>query len=116
MIIILDASSLIDVPEQDNQKAKLRDIPAEFSEYMRIILNENSEIFGDQKPTLELFPIPVMQGRVWNIPAELIIETDDKEKRAFFENCILPYFVYMEIFDVDYSDDIKNRFKRGQKS
>jgi hypothetical protein len=44
-----------------------------------------------------------MQGRVWNMPAELIIETGDKEKRAFFENRILPYFVYMEIFDVDYS-------------
>ena len=116
MIIILDASSLIDVPEQDDQKAKLRDIPAEFFEYMRMILNENSEIFGDQKPVLKLFPISVMQGKVWNMPAELIIETGDKEKRAFFENCILPYFVYMEIFDVDYSDDIKNRFKRGQKS
>lgn len=116
MIIILDASSLIDVPEQEDQKAKLRDIPAEFFEYMRVILNENSEIFENQKPVLKLFPIPVMQGWVWNMPAELIIETGDKEKRAFFENRILPYFVYMEIFDVDYSDDIKNRFKRGQKS
>lgn len=116
MIIILDASSLIDIPEQDDQKAKLRDIPAEFFEYMRMTLNENSVIFGDQKPVLELYPIPVMQGKVWNMPAELIIETGDKEKRAFFENRILPYFVYMEIFDVDYSDDIKNRFKRGQKS
>lgn len=116
MIIILDASSLIDVPEQDDQKATLRDIPAEFFRYMHTILNENSEIFGDQKPTLKLFPIPVMQGKAWNMSAELIIETGDKEKRAFFENRILPYFVYMEIFDVDYSDDIKNRFKRGQKS
>ncbi|GAA5003123.1 hypothetical protein GCM10023206_06550 [Acinetobacter puyangensis] len=116
MIIILDASSLIDIPEQDDQKAKLRDIPAEFLEYMRMILNENSEIFGDRKPILKLYPIPVMQSKAWDIPAELIIETDDKVKRAFFEDRILPYFVYMETFDVNYSDDIKNRFKRGQKS
>ena len=116
MIIILDASALIDVPEQDDQKATLRDIPAEFLEYMQTILNENPVIFGDQKPDLEFHPTPVMQGKVWDMPAELIIETSDKGKWAFFENRILPYFVYMEIFDVDYSDDIRSRFSRGRKS
>jgi len=116
MIIILDASTLIDVPVQDDQKATLRDIPSEFFEYMQTILNENSEIFGDQKPDLEFHSTPVMQGKVWDMPAELIIETSDKGKWAFFENRILPYFVYMEIFDVDYSDDIRSRFSRGRKS
>lgn len=116
MIIILDASTLIDVPEQDDQKATLRDIPVELFEYMQSILNDSSEIFGDQKPTLKFDPTPVMQGKVWDMPAELIIETSDKVKWAFFENRILPYFVYMEIFDVDYSDDIRNRFSRGRKS
>lgn len=116
MIIIMDASTLIKVPEQNNEKASLRDIPAEFFDYMQDTLSENLEIFENQTPVLRFDAVPVMQGRAWNMPAELIIEAGDKAKRAFFENRILPYFIYLEIFDVDYTDPIKNRFKRGQKS
>ena len=96
-------------------RTNFRDIPNEFQEYIDNLLVEKLDIFDGKKPTLHFEPFPLLQSHTWNIPAEFIIEAGDKQKWRFFERYILPYFIYLEVFEVDYTDEIRARFSRGRK-
>ena len=50
------------------------------------------------------------------MPVAFIIESGDKEKWAFLEKRVLPYFIFLENLAVEYSDDIRTRFNRAKKA
>lgn len=115
IIIIMDSRKLIKSPEAGNsERIKLRDIPNEFSLYVKNVLEHQTEIFEGKFANLDLTPVPVLKSEFWNIPAEFPIESGDRKSWSFFETHILPYFVFMEMFDVDYTDDIQLRFSRAR--
>ncbi|ENV10216.1 hypothetical protein F966_01389 [Acinetobacter higginsii] len=117
ILIIFNANSLIEKKtQQEGAVTNIRDIPNEFSTYIFDYLKVSSECFEGKETKLNFQPIPILQNQEWNMPAELIIESGDKEKWTFFEKRVLPYFIFLETFDVDYIDDIKSRFSRGQKT
>ena len=116
IIIIFNANSLIEMKTQENDTVGcFRDIPKEFLAYASNLLRTFSDTFEDRELKLSLESIPILQNKECDMPAELIIESGDKEKWSFFEKRVLPYFIFLETFDVDYTDDIKSRFGRGQK-
>ena len=112
----MPASKLMELVETEiGARTNFRDIPNEFQEYIDNLLVEKLDIFDGKKPTLHFEPLPLLQSHTWNIPAEFIIEAGDKQKWRFFERYILPYFIYLEVFEVDYTDEIRARFSRGRK-
>lgn len=116
LVVIFDASKLMELVETEiGARTNFRDIPNEFQEYIDNLLVEKLDIFDGKKPTLHFEPLPLLQSHTWNIPAEFIIEAGDKQKWRFFERYILPYFIYLEVFEVDYTDEIRARFSRGRK-
>ncbi|MHA3103800.1 hypothetical protein [Acinetobacter sp. ANC 3791] len=115
IIIIMDSRKLITSPETGNSEMlKLRDIPNEFSLYVKNVLEHQTEIFEGKFANLDLTSVPVLKSKFWNIPAEFPIELGNRKNWNFFETHILPYFVFMEMFDVDYTDDIQLRFSRAR--
>ncbi|MHA3061149.1 hypothetical protein ACX1N5_01730 [Acinetobacter sp. ANC 4636] len=115
IIIIMDSRKLITSPETGNSEIlKLRDIPNEFSLYVKNVLEHQAEIFEGKFANLDLTAVPVLKSKFWNIPAEFPIELGNRKNWNFFETHILPYFVFMEMFDVDYTDDIQLRFSRAR--
>ncbi len=64
---------------------------------------------------LQFSPIPVLLNPSHEFAPEFLIEVGDQKKWNIFENKIIPYFVFMETFDLPYSDDIAKRFTRAQK-
>lgn len=47
--------------------------------------------------------------------AELLIEIGDRDRWKYFQMEVIPYFIVREFIQKNYTDEIKNRFKRGQK-
>ena len=74
----------------------------------------STEIFEGKNVCLEFEPIPVLQNQSYGLAPEFLIEAGDKTKWKIFEQKILPYFIFLEFFDIDYSDEIRKRFMRGQ--
>lgn len=101
--------------QESDAEVRFRDIPTEFLTYTRDLLKASSESFNGMEVKLNFESVPILQNPEWKMPAELIIEAGDKEKWSFFEKSVLPYFIFLETFDVVYTDDIKSRFGRGQK-
>lgn len=112
MVIVMEAESLMDIGKGE---IGFRDIPKEFEIYVNDMLKENIEIFDNQSTYLNLSCLPIMQSSKWGVLKELIVEVGDKNKWNFFEKNILTYFIYLEFLRAPYSDEIKNRFSRGQK-
>lgn len=117
IIIVFNANSLMETKIQESgTEVHFRDIPREFLAYTCDLLEASSESFNGMEAKLNLESVPILQNPEWKMPAELIIESGDKEKWSFFEKRVLPYFIFLETFDVDYTDDITSRFSRGRKA
>ena len=102
--------------QESDAEVRFRDIPTEFLAYTCDLLKASSESFNGMEVKLNFESVPILQNPEWKMPAELIIEAGDKEKWSFFEKRVLPYFIFLETFDVDYTDDITTRFSRGHKA
>ena len=117
IIIVFNANSLMETKIQESDaEVHFRDIPGEFLTYTCDLLETSSECFNGMEAELNFESVPILQNPEWKMPAELIIEAGDKEKWSFFEKRVLPYFIFLETFDVDYTDDITTRFSRGHKA
>ncbi|MFW1941013.1 hypothetical protein [Acinetobacter junii] len=117
IIIVFNANSLMETKIQESDaEVRFRDIPTEFLAYICDLLKASSESFNGMEVKLNFESVPILQNPEWKMPAELIIEAGDKEKWSFFEKRVLPYFIFLETFDVDYTDDITTRFSRGHKA
>ncbi len=117
LVCVFKAETLIQqTVNDDEQLYKSRNIRKELENYLQNVLTDKLEIFEGQNVVLKFEPIPILQNPSYGLAPELLIEAGDKTKWKFFEQKILPYFIFLEFFDIDYSDEIRNRFKRGQAS
>jgi hypothetical protein len=117
LIIIVDANSLwVTNTQIEDGKGYYRDIPKEFLAYTRDVLKASLDIFDSKEADLYLEAIPILQSNEWEMPVAFIIESGDKEKWAFLEKRVLPYFIFLENLAVEYSDDIRTRFNRAKKA
>lgn len=117
LVCVFKAEALMQQTENDGEQVyKYRNIRLDLQNYFQQVLNEQSEIFEGRKVSLQFEPTPILQNSSYGLTPEFLIELGDKTKWKIFEQKVLPYFIFMEFFDVNYSDEIKNRFKRGQAS
>ena len=80
------------------------------------MLKASLDIFDSKEADLYLEAIPILQSNEWEMPVAFIIESGDKEKWAFLEKRVLPYFIFLENLAVEYSDDIRTRFNRAKNA
>mgnify|MGYP003596220350 FL=1 len=78
--------------------------------------NLEDPIFEGQNVQLQFKPIPILQDLSYGLAPEFLIEARDKQRWNIFEQKVLPYFIFLEFLDLNYTDEIRNRFKRGQSS
>ena len=117
LVSVFKAETLIQqTVNDDEQLYKSRNIRKELENYLQNILADTPEIFEGQDVFIKFKPTPVLQNKSYELAPEFLIEAGDKTKWKFFEQKILPYFIFLEFFNIDYSDEIRNRFKRGQTS
>lgn len=117
LVCVFKAEALMQQTENDGEQVyKYRNIRLDLQNYFQQVLDEQSEIFEGRKVSLQFEPTPILQNSSYGLTPEFLIELGDKTKWKIFEQKVLPYFIFMEFFDVNYSDEIKNRFKRGQAS
>lgn len=117
LVWVIDAAALIQKNENNGEHLyKFRNIHMELKAFLQKVINEKPEIFEEKKIFLEFEPIPLLQNRSHELTPEFLIELGDKTKWKIFEQKILPYFIFLEFFNIDYSDEIRSRFKRGQTS
>lgn len=117
LVCVFKAEALMQqVVYDDEQLYIFRNIRTELENYLQKVLAEMPEIFEMQNIFIEFEPIPILQNKLYELAPEFLIEAGDKTKWKIFEQKILPYFIFLEFFDIDYSDEIKNRFRRGQTS
>ena len=117
LVWVIDAAALIQKNENNGEHLyKIRNIHMELKAFLQKVINEKPEIFEEKRIFLEFEPIPLLQNRSHELTPEFLIELGDKTKWKIFEQKILPYFIFLEFFNIDYSDEIRSRFKRGQTS
>lgn len=117
LVCVFKAEALMQQTENDSEQVyKYRNIRLDLQNYFKQVLNEQSEIFEGREVSLQFESTPILQNSSYGLTPEFLIELGDKTKWKIFEQKVLPYFIFMEFFDVNYSDEIKNRFKRGQAS
>ncbi|MDP1444100.1 hypothetical protein Q8G43_03860 [Acinetobacter schindleri] len=115
LVCVFKAETLIQqIVSDDKQLYKSRNICTELENYFQNVLTDKPEIFEGKNVCLEFEPIPVLQNQSYGFAPEFLIEAGDKTKWKIFEQKILPYFIFLEFFDIDYSDEIRKRFMRGQ--
>ena len=115
LVCVFKAETLIQqIVSDDKQLYKSRNICTELENYFQNVLTDKPEIFEGKNVCLEFEPIPVLQNQSYGLAPEFLIEAGDKTKWKIFEQKILPYFIFLEFFDIDYSDEIRKRFMRGQ--
>ena len=78
--------------------------------------NLEDPIFEGQNVHLKFKPTPILQDLSYGLAPEFLIEARDKQRWNIFEQKVLPYFIFLEFLDLNYTDEIRNRFKRGQSS
>ena len=115
LVWVIDAAKLMQKTENE-LVYKLRNIPKELKDFLQKALDEKLEFFELQNIYLEFTPIPILQNRSDGLTPELLIERGDKSKWEIFQKRVLPYFVFLEILDPSYSDEMEYRFRRGQSS
>lgn len=92
-----------------------RNICKELGDYLRNSLDKHKELFNDNTVELKFSPIPILLNPSYELAPEFLIEAGEQKKWNIFENKIIPYFVFMETFDLPYSEEIGKRFSRSQK-
>ena len=116
LVSIFEADTLITKRELESGINYFdRNICEELGDYLRESLRNQKELFKDNEVVLRFSPIPVLLNPSHEFAPEFLIEVGDQKKWNIFENKIIPYFVFMETFDLPYSDDIAKRFTRAQK-
>jgi len=117
LVCVFKAEALIQQTENGGEQLyKSKNICKELENYLQMVLDQQHEIFEGRKVSLQFEPTPILQNSLYGLTPEFFIELGDKTKWKIFEQKVLPYFIFMEFFDVNYSNEIKNRFKRGQAS
>jgi hypothetical protein len=116
LVSIFEADTLLKQDERESEIVySVRNIREELEEYLRNIHLDHKEKFTDDQVKLKFTPIPILLNPSYDFAPEFLIESGETKKWNIFENKIIPYFVYMETFDLPYSDDIPKRFTRAQK-
>ena len=112
LICIYDTNTLLQV--SDEPSCKQRNLRTELKEFWQANLED--PIFEGQNVQLQFKPIPILQDLSYGLAPEFLIEAGDKRRWNIFEQKVLPYFIFLEFLDLNYTDEIRNRFKRGQSS
>lgn len=116
LVSIFEADTLITKKELESGISYYdRNICKELEVYLRNCLDNQKKLFNDKEVKLEFLPIPVLQNPSNEFAPEFLIESGELNKWNIFDNKIIPYFVFMEAFDLPYSDDIPKRFVRARK-
>ena len=112
LICIYDTNRLLQV--SDEPSCKQRNLRTELKEFWQANLED--PIFEGQNVHLKFKPTPILQDLSYGLAPEFLIEARDKQRWNIFEQKVLPYFIFLEFLDLNYTDEIRNRFKRGQSS
>ena len=114
---VFKAEALIQQTENEGEQLyKYRNIRKELENYLKMVLDQQHENFEGKKVSLQFEPIPILQNLLYELSPEFFIELGDKTKWKTFEQKVLPYFIFLEFFEMDYVDEISNRFRRGQSN
>lgn len=117
LVCVIDAATLMQKVEHNGEQLyEFRNIRVELENYLQMILDEQSEVFKGQNVSLKFEPTPILQNSLYGLTPEFFIELGDKTKWEIFEQKVLIYFIFLEFFEVDYIDEISNRFMRGRSN
>jgi hypothetical protein len=114
LITIYDTNMLFEISEEPEPKCKQRNLRNELENFWKA--NLDASIFEGQNVKLKFNPTDILQAPTYGLSPEFLIEAGDNKNWAIFEQKILPYFIFLEFLDVNYTDAIRNRFKRGQSN
>ncbi|WP_156188813.1 hypothetical protein [Acinetobacter indicus] len=114
LVCVFKAEALIQQTENEGEQLyKSKNICKELENYLQMVLDQQHEIFEGRKVSLQFEPTPILQNSLYGLTPEFFIELGDKTKWKIFEQKVLPYFIFLEFFEMDYVDEISNRFRRG---
>lgn len=118
LVSIFEADTLLTKIESDSESEVSfhnRNIRKELEVYLKDSLDQQKELFSDNEVELRFEPTPVLLNPSYEFAPEFLIEVGEQKKWSIFENKIIPYFVFLETFDLPYSDEMGKRFSRSQK-
>ena len=116
LVSIFEADTLLTKVESESDVSfHNRNIRKELEVYLKNSLNQQKELFNGNEVELRFEPTSVLLNPSYEFAPEFLIEVGEQKKWNIFENKIIPYFVFLETFDLPYSDEMGKRFSRSQK-
>lgn len=115
IVILIDSDSLLSRISEEVCNRSIRSIYDELKIHLLEVLNHKKEmIFKDQQvPRLHLESISLMDHL--NLPSQILIEKNNREAWSFFENKIVPFFMYHDFLQVDKNEEMIERFSKGTR-